>query len=82
MRLVTPDMLGRMDINGDGQLGIDEWVINILALEESTSDEDFTASVRAAGDKLTKPTLPSPCCVPLHALGLALPPTRAQSASG
>ena len=41
MRWVTPDMLAKMDINGDGQLGIDEWVINILALEEATSDEDF-----------------------------------------
>jgi len=42
---VTPDLLKKMDVNDDGQLGIDEWVHIILAAEEPSSDSEFEGAV-------------------------------------
>jgi len=45
LKWVSPDLLRKMDVNGDGQLGIDEWVYQILAAEEGSTDEDFDICV-------------------------------------
>ena len=41
----SPKALQDLDANGDGRIGIDEWVSHVLVLEEETSDGDFAAAV-------------------------------------
>ena len=43
---VSTERLENLDTNDDGQLGIDEWVAHVIALEEGTDDDEFDSAVR------------------------------------